>query len=260
MICRSLSLTLAFLLQVASVVIASTSTASYVSIKSGKSSDDDATNVSDLIAQATDDDPLVVFRFSKYPVLDELLPFEGHVPFLSRFFESDVTRSYPKDSSIDNLQKDDRIEIFELNDLAFSASELLYNYHSKGKSVVLFDFHGSNYDLPALDEFMESAYLLLGDSFGRIENMVVNTVESHNSTPLGSTARTKKAHKDKGTKEPIGNDTDVLSNTWTEGLIMCLIVSLLLLGILIVALSWMSSIDISYGALEKSTNPLKKTK
>nr|6M0R_N Chain N, V0 assembly protein 1 [Saccharomyces cerevisiae S288C]6M0S_N Chain N, V0 assembly protein 1 [Saccharomyces cerevisiae S288C] len=51
---------------------------------------------------------------------------------------------------------------------------------------------------------------------------------------------------------------DILSSIWTEGLLMCLIVSALLLFILIVALSWISNLDITYGALEKSTNPIKK--
>lgn len=46
---------------------------------------------------------------------------------------------------------------------------------------------------------------------------------------------------------------------WTEGLLMCLIVSFILLGILLVALSWLSSLTISYGALEKQTAPSKKT-
>lgn len=46
---------------------------------------------------------------------------------------------------------------------------------------------------------------------------------------------------------------------WTEGLLMCLFVSLVLLGILVIALSWLSSLTISYGALERQTAPSKKT-
>ncbi|KAL6944868.1 hypothetical protein ACO0RG_001623 [Hanseniaspora osmophila] len=54
-------------------------------------------------------------------------------------------------------------------------------------------------------------------------------------------------------------DGQVLSTLWTEGLIMCLLVTFLLISILVMAIKWTSSITISYGALEKSNNPIKKT-
>lgn len=49
------------------------------------------------------------------------------------------------------------------------------------------------------------------------------------------------------------------SRIWTEGLLMCLIVSGILLIILIISLSWLSDLSISYGALERPNNMAKKT-
>ncbi|GMM39119.1 hypothetical protein DAHU10_000200 [Hanseniaspora uvarum] len=45
----------------------------------------------------------------------------------------------------------------------------------------------------------------------------------------------------------------ILSEFWTEGLIICLIVSLMLIAILVIAIKATSSISISYGALEDKT-------
>ncbi|CCE62941.1 hypothetical protein TPHA_0D03050 [Tetrapisispora phaffii CBS 4417] len=59
--------------------------------------------------------------------------------------------------------------------------------------------------------------------------------------------------------EDNAEDNDILSKIWTEGLLMCLLVSIFLFGLLAVALSWMTSLEISYGAFEKQSNPLKKT-
>lgn len=49
------------------------------------------------------------------------------------------------------------------------------------------------------------------------------------------------------------------SRIWAEGLLMCLIVSGILLIILIISLSWLSDLSISYGALERPNNMAKKT-
>ncbi|XBW34489.1 hypothetical protein QEN19_000034 [Hanseniaspora menglaensis] len=53
--------------------------------------------------------------------------------------------------------------------------------------------------------------------------------------------------------QPVDILPPVLSEYWTEGLIICLFVSLLLLFILVIAIKWTSSISISYGALEDKT-------
>ncbi|CCE93144.1 Voa1p TDEL_0F03330 [Torulaspora delbrueckii] len=254
---RKLTLLLAFLLQIVSLVAAGAT--SYASIKTEKYQD--SNSVSDLISQATENDPIVVFRFSRYPLLEALLPYEGRVPYLTSFFETDMTKSYPKEVSTDIMENKDEIETFEIDELTLTASQLLYNKPIEGKSVVVFNFQDSYYDLPILDEFMESAYLLLHNSFSRVENIVLSVADATASDRFSTAGKTKKAHVSQEPKKPANDDDkDILSTIWTEGLIMCLIVSLLLLGILIVAISWMSSVDISYGALEKSANPLKKTK
>lgn len=260
MVCRNLGLLLAFALQIVSQVVASTT--SYVSSNSGNQ--DDSTTVSELISVANEDNPLLIFRFAEYPILEAWMPYEGHVPYLTQFFNSD-TRAYQEDFPIERLSTDENIEVFNLDDLTLSAPELLYNYHLKGKSIVVFNFEKANYDLASMDEFMESAFLLLSDSFESVENVVLNVQSSSDLERYSnSDAGVNKARVEGDVKDPKEapgkEDTDVLSTIWTEGLLMCLIVSVLLLAILIVAISWMSSMDISYGALEKSTNPLKKTK
>lgn len=254
---RKLAVLLTFLLQIVSLVAAGAT--SYASIDSERYQN--AASVNDLILQADETDPLVIFSFSKYPLLEALLPYEGHVPYLTGFFESDAIRSYPEGLSGKSLEDKDATEVFDIEKLTLSASQLLYNKAIEGKSVVIFNFGDSYYDLPTLDEFMESAYLLLHNSFDRVENIVLSVADATASDRFASApARTKKAHVSQEPKKPLDDDEDILSTIWTEGLIMCLIVSLLLLGILVIAISWMSSVEISYGALEKSTNPLKKTK
>lgn len=52
---------------------------------------------------------------------------------------------------------------------------------------------------------------------------------------------------------PNDNIKPVLSEIWTEGLIICLLVSLLLIAIVVIAIKATSSISISYGALEDKT-------
>lgn len=244
---RSLGLVVAVLLQILSQVVASTS---YVSLRSD--SDRDVASVKEIVSQATRDSPIVIFRFTDYPIVEAWKLDEGHAPYLASFLESG--QSYQGDFPVDEVYADSESEVFNLGDLTLSASELLYNYDLKGKSVVLFNFERSNYDLGSVDEFMESAYLFLADSLDGVETVVLDVVRtaSHRRS-------TEKAKVEQEKEEPAGDD-DVLSTIWTEGLIMCLIVSLLLLAILIVAISWMSSMEISYGALERSTNPLKKTK
>ncbi|QLQ82487.1 hypothetical protein HG537_0H02490 [Torulaspora globosa] len=242
MIGRNLGLLVAFLLQIVSPVVASTS---YVSLRS--ESDRDATSVKELISQASKDSPLVIFRFTNYPIVEEWRLDEGHAPYLASFLESGD--SYQDDFTLEDVSYS---EIFNLGDLTLSASELLYNYYLKGKTVVVFNFERPNYELAKVDEFMESAYLFLADSVNGIETVVLNVVRTTNSHRAPD--RRAKVEQE---KQP---DNDVLSTIWTEGLIMCLIVSLLLIAILIVAISWMNSLQISYGALERSTNPLKKTK
>lgn len=245
-----------FILQVIS--LASADEISYVSVKSGSYLADDINSVSDLISQANEENPLVIFQFETFPAVPEFLPSEGNLPFLYKFFNYDVTKVLQEGSSFDI--DNERAEVFTLTEVPSTASELLYDYHHEGKSVILFDFQRAEYDISVLDEFLESAYLFLEDSLDNLGTVVLTTENSGSfNTVVSSKARSEKSRDDKGTT-PIGGDEDILSDIWTEGLLMCLIVSLLLVAVLVVAISWMSSVNISYGALERSTNPLKKTK
>lgn len=242
------------------ISLASANEISYISIKSDSYLAEDINSVSDLISQANEQNPLVIFQFETFPVLQAFLPSEGDLPFLSKFFHFEVTKILQEGSSFDSNLNDEWAEVFTLTDVPFTASELLYDYHQKGQSVILFDFQNAEYDISVLDEFLESAYLFLEDSLGSLGTVVLSTQNSAAfNTVTSSKARSEKARDHKGTT-PIDDDEDILSNIWTEGLLMCLLVSLLLVAILVVAISWMSSVNISYGALERSTNPLKKTK
>lgn len=252
---RKLSVLLGFFLQIVSLVAATT----YGSIKTVEYQKSES--LSDLISQISKDDPLIVFRFTRFPLMEALLPYEDHVPYLTKFFETDVTELFSQEVSSEDLQEVEEIETFDVEELTSSASQLLYDAPLEDKKLIIFNFEDEDYDLAILDEFLESAYLLLHNSFDRVDNVVLSVTDAVAADHFSADRKTKKAPVSHRSKKPVeDNDDDVLSTIWTEGLIMCLIVSLLLLGILVVAISWMGSVDISYGALEKSTNPLKKTK
>lgn len=59
---------------------------------------------------------------------------------------------------------------------------------------------------------------------------------------------------------PSDNIKPVLSELWTEGFIICLFVSLLLMAIVVIAIKATSSITISYGALEDKTQKQDSSK
>lgn len=148
------------------------------------------------------------------------------------------------------------LEQFTVNDLAQSASDLLYDHFLEDKSIVLFKFPSSDYDLYKLDEFIESCLLFLEDKSSDDLTVVINSVGTIDTDDYNFAAKDILSHDDNN--EAQDGDSDILSSIWTEGLLMCLIVSALLVFILIIALSWISNLDITYGALEKSSNPIKK--
>lgn len=208
---------------------------------------------------STVDSAIAVFEFDGYPLMDKVVFDESieKYPFFDRFFSNEVALVVTDESPLSIPQSLSSItEQFTVNDLAQSASELLYDYSLDDKSIVLFKFPSSHYDLNKLDEFIESCLLFLEDKSGNDLTVVINSVGTIDADNYDFAAKDILSHDDN--KEAHEGDNDILSSIWTEGLLMCLIVSALLVFILIVALSWISNLDITYGALEKSSNPIKK--
>lgn len=205
------------------------------------------------------DSAIAVFEFDNFSLLDNLMIDEEY-PFFNRFFANDVSLTVHDDSPLNISQSLSPImEQFTVDELPESASDLLYEYSLDDKSIVLFKFTSNAYDLKKLDEFIDSCLSFLEDKSGDNLTVVINSLgwafEDEDGDDEYATEETLSHHDNNKGKE---GDDDILSSIWAEGLLMCLIVSALLLFILIVALSWISNLDITYGALEKSTNPIKK--
>ncbi|CAI4063518.1 hypothetical protein SUVZ_07G3410 [Saccharomyces uvarum] len=208
---------------------------------------------------STVDSAIAVFEFDDYPLINKVVFGESleEYTFFGRFFSNEVALGVSDESPLSIPQSLSSItEQFIVNDLTQSASELLYDYSLDDKSIVLFKFPSSNYDLNKLDEFIESCLMFLEDKSGDDLTVVINSVDTIDADDYVIDFKDILSHDDK--KEAHDGDNDILSSIWTEGLLMCLIVSALLVFILIVALSWISNLDITYGALEKSSNPIKK--
>lgn len=222
------------------------------------------TSLEELLQLSDSEEPLVVFQFDKFDVLrhnTEVLG--GSRSFLASLFQSD---------SVSNVLREDaptqgfaEAKVVEVAQLPASASEFLIGKFSRRDSAVVVEFSGEYYNPAALDEFLETLYSFLEESMSNIDNIVVQTRSSDEAALRWQETRDSSPDKvgvdnpnSSGTPDD-GSDPDALSSLWTEGLLSCLLVSALLLGILVTAISWVSSIHISYGALEKSTNPLKKT-
>ncbi|CAI4062420.1 Voa1p SKDI_07G3550 [Saccharomyces kudriavzevii IFO 1802] len=205
------------------------------------------------------DSAVAIFEFDNFSLLDNVI-LDDHIeeyPFFERFFSNDVALTVNDESPLNIPQSLSSItEQFTVDELPQSASELLYEYSLDDKSIVLFKFTSNTYDSNRLDEFIESCLLFLGDKSDNDLTVIINTVGTIDADDDIFAAKDILSHHDND--EGKHGDDDILSSIWTEGLLMCLIVSALLLFILIIALSWISDLDISYGALEKSTNPIKK--
>lgn len=255
---KSLLFGVAVLLQLVALVRASTT---YATIKS-KSHPHGVKSISDLVEGASDVDPLVIFQFKEFPLLQEFSRFDESLPFLTYLFHRQDSVELNNQHMIHIDNKMVEFETFEILELPSSPSVHLYDKHLEGKQVILFDFQDAEYDIVELDEFLESIFGFVSQEYMSfdVDDVVLNiNNDSKKSSTLQVWSSVSTGLKErKGTeKKPVDNDK--LSDIWTEGLIMCLLVSLFLIVLLVIAISWVGSIDISYGALEKSTNPLKKS-
>ncbi|QHS73417.1 Voa1p [Saccharomyces paradoxus] len=202
------------------------------------------------------DSAIAIFEFDNFSLSENMIVDEEY-PFFDRFFSNDVTLAVNDESPLNISQSLSPImEQFTVDELPQSASDLLYEYSLDDKSIVLFKFTSDSYDLKKLDEFIESCLLFLEDKSGDDLTVVINSIGTFDADDNEYATEGTLSHHDNDKGKD--SDDDILSSIWTEGLLMCLIVSALLLFILIIALSWISNLDITYGALEKSTNPIKK--
>ncbi|GAV53264.1 hypothetical protein ZYGR_0AI05480 [Zygosaccharomyces rouxii] len=248
--------TLLLLLQQTSVIFAKQ--VSYLSIKSPNyKGHHDVSSLSDLVSKLNIHEPVIIFDFANPELLEEVVSSDETYPFLSNFLTNDMAPILSDDESTE-LENDSRVEVFELNEIPSSLSTILYDFTNTDKYIFLFKLTNAKYDAAALDEFLESTCVFLRETLAEAENIIVNV---HGLDFHQTHRQTKKDHdKGEGNKGPSDDDKDILSKTWTEGLLMCLLVSAVLLGILFVAISWTWNIEISYGGLERPTNPIKKNK
>lgn len=247
---------LIILLQQTSVIFAE-----QISYLSGKSpnyeSDHDVSSLTDLVSKLTVREPVIIFDFSSPEFLEDVISSDQTYPFLSKFLAEDVASIQSSDESSE-FENDPRVEVFELNEIPSSLSTILYDFTNTNKSIFLFKLTNDKYNVAALDEFLESTCVFLRETLVEPENIIVNV---HGLDSRKTHKQIKKDHdSSEGSKSPSVDDKDILSKTWTEGLLMCLLVSAILLGILIVAISWTWNIEISYGGLERPSNPIKKNK
>lgn len=247
------------LLQQVSVVLAKQ--LSYLSIKSPNySGRHEVSSLSDVVSKFTTHEPLIIFDFASPEILEEVVSSEKTYPFLSKFLTNDVAPIVSEDDSME-LEHDSRVEVFELNEIPSSLSTILYDFVNTEKYIFLFKLKNSKYDAAALNEFLESTYVFLQETLAEVENVIVSVRGLDNYQTHGHVKKDhndNKKHDGSGKKNPIDANKDILSKTWTEGLLMCLLVSALLLGILVVAIVWTWNIEISYGGLERPSNPIKK--
>lgn len=243
-----------------------TAATSYLSLNtlSDKNELREGDSVSELIESSSSGKPVIVFQFIDFSLFDKLVYSEGSYKFLTYLLDHDPVA----------LEGDDEIvsenaNLLEIESIDEITPETLSNQFKKEDSVVIVRFEASQYEMSDLDDFLETVFLFLVDAFENIDTLIIQAPRSEHidATNLFSqeslvASQSKPAIE---VNEPLESDkpgkapSDELSSLWTEGLLSCLLVSLLLVVLLTVAISWISSLDISYGALEKPANPLKKT-
>ncbi|CCH61117.1 hypothetical protein TBLA_0E00560 [Henningerozyma blattae CBS 6284] len=241
---------------------------SYASFGSEATNNKYAT-LDELVEHSTNEEPAVIFQFNNYDFMQNIanLHNDNH-RFFKGFFSHGIGRVYKTDSSIELNENEQSNAIFSVSDISSSASELFYNYELDNKKNILINLNNVDYDFSLLDEFIESALLFVKESFENY-NLVLHNANSSSHISKGTIAKSIKeaienrvdedSSPENDNKKKHDTDEDILSEFWTEGLLMCLMVSGLLLFVLVIALQWISSLEISYGALERKVDDLKKT-
>ncbi|AAS50462.1 AAR097Cp [Eremothecium gossypii ATCC 10895] len=250
--------------------VAAAGVASFVSVKAERYRNGleikGAQDLRELVRLGTEQEPVVVVQFGAYRLFSELEKAgAGTQRFLHRLLASDSLNVLNGDEA---LQPHSSTRVAEFEELPVElpaevrggAGSLLL--HLKAPDYALDEVDGflqrCHEQLPSLDnivlQFPHDILLVAADVQESAARQKKDSVEV--TDPEGDSKPKPSDHD----KAPDGHkETDELSAIWTEGLLSCLLVSLLLFGILATAVSWILSVEVSYGALEKSTNPLKKT-
>lgn len=263
------------LVTIVSVLAKTTNTTSYISIRTKDDVDFRLSSSIDIINHATKEQPIVVFEFEKFKIIDAMTNKDNDISindfqFLDQFFENHLTNVLDEVSGLER-PSDDKVAFFKIKNIEQSGSNILYDFPVEDYGIVWFKFQKKDYDLVKLNDFIESASIFLEEYLNVNIDLLINTKDTTPLEKFDEISQFKQDNEEEynqveSTKEskPTNDDNkdsddDSLSSIWTEGLIMCLIVSFLLLGILIVAMSWIMSLEISYSALDKPVNPIKKT-
>ncbi|KAH3900864.1 uncharacterized protein SCODWIG_02619 [Saccharomycodes ludwigii] len=234
---------------------------SFMSLNSKVYNDlDHISSVSDLYTVANPEEPLIVLQFDSYPLYYnfEAGYYNNDYGFLSDFFDREITTVLEADAD-NNDDFSDSVSLFSVGDtldISFTSFQLFKNENET--SVAIFKFTGDYYNLDSLADYLNQLYEALEYKYSNIDNIVIQSAKHHKNNIKETTLFVSEDNDiiDHADTSKIVDDS--LSQIWTEGLLMCLIVSFILILVLIFAIQWTSSITISYGALQKSNNPLKK--
>ncbi|CCK68545.1 Voa1p KNAG_0B00980 [Huiozyma naganishii CBS 8797] len=261
----------AVLVQALFVFAAQSASTSFASIRSKESIDSDKyTSALDIIDSANSENPVVLFEFENLQLIRALIEDksgEVEYPYLERLFKDEITNVFDE-TELPVDQNNDAIIMFTVSDLTKKTSiQLMYDSPVEERNVIWFQFTGKEYDLNELDSFIESAVMYLEEYLDINIDIILNTkgendlnklYEKFDKEPTAFAVDQSHSNKPSSSKSDDTEKDDSLSRIWTEGLLMCLLVSFLLLVLLFVALSWLASVEISYTGLEKPANPLKK--
>ncbi|AMD20699.1 HDL045Cp [Eremothecium sinecaudum] len=221
-------------------------------------------HLNELVKYATQDEPMIIFQFDNYK-LNSLLwkGSSGKYRFLEDKFY------FPRHSVVFNkdyiLEENSDYSIVDLHGKLNDEYLESLNSVQPGSKVVLIRFNDNQYDLAQLDQFLSKSQEQLAKILPNTRNIALQFFDRSTGSSKGKNrqARDEPDQRVGSTPESIDkkpdSDDENASKLFTEGLLSCLLISGILLWILVIAIYWLVSLDISYGALQKSTNPLKKT-
>ncbi|SCV03086.1 LAMI_0H05358g1_1 [Lachancea mirantina] len=253
MLCRSLVAVLVVFLRVSAAITSYTSfgTSKYrEAVSNGQ-----ATSLAQLAVISDAQEPLIVFQFLKFDLLGAIEQQKSQAGFLTELLHNTA--------NFEILAQDELLKVppaggkqFVVAEIPAAPSELLYGNFQKSDNCIVFQFTNTDYDLARLDEFAEIAFVFLEEELSSADNFVFQLGAEKS---FKAQARNQAESEAIGVSDPEGDSKPVLSSLWTDGLITCLLVTGLLIWILVIAISWITSLEISYGAFQKPSDPIKKT-
>lgn len=215
---------------------------------------------SGLSKPSTENTLVVLLQFEHFDLYNSLESNNlREFPFLSHFFYEEQYNIFTPNNTKQKEDYSNTLDVKELPDKINLKNHKLFQHKD---DVLLIRFLGENYDIAKLDKFLIECFTQLKDInpgsytfLFQFENRA--DIEAFTRNEPGTEYVSKKTENIK--IHSIDDSANEKQNSnFTEGLLSCLIVSGLLLGIFLTGVYCLMSLDISYGALQKSTNPLKK--